>query len=69
MNKTNDFLPEDVIRGVNSNAIWYLETFFTIDDVNSQYDENKYIEDQADDVLDWGEINPFGEYGNMGDNF
>lgn len=69
MNKTKDFLPNDVIRGVNSNAIWKLQQFTTIDDANSNYDENKYIEDQADDIIDWGEINPFGDYGDMGDNF
>jgi hypothetical protein len=69
MNKTNNFLPEDIIRGVNSNAIWYLEKFITIDNVNSEYDENKYIEDQSDDILDFQESNPFGEFGSMGDNF
>lgn len=69
MNKTNNFLPKDIIRGVNSNAIWNLKKFTTIDDANSNYDENKYIEDQADDILDFQESNPFGEYGNMGDNF
>jgi hypothetical protein len=69
MNKTKDFLPNDIIRGVNSNAIWKLQEFTTIDDANSNYDENKYIEDQGDDIIDWGEINPFGEYGNLGDNF
>jgi hypothetical protein len=69
MNKTKDFLPNDVIRGVNSNAIWQLETFISIDDANSEYDENKYIENEADDIIDWGEKNPFGEYGDMGDNF
>ena len=40
-----------------------------IDDSNSQYDDNKYIEVEADDILDFTERNPFGEYGNFTDVF
>ena len=38
-----------------------------MEDTNSEYDDNKYIEDYADDILDFTESNPFGEYGNLDD--
>lgn len=43
--------------------------FTNIDDANTDFDDNKYIEDAADDILLWTENNPFGEYGNRGGNF
>lgn len=43
--------------------------FTDIDNANSDFDDNKYIEDAADDILLWTEDNPFGEYGNQGGNF
>lgn len=67
MNKTNNFLNTDIIRGVNSNAIWNIEDLNNLDNKNSNVDQNKYIEEEADLVIDWQEINPFGEYGNIGD--
>ena len=27
--------------------------------------DNREIEDAADDLIDWGEVNPFGEFGNF----
>ena len=32
---------------------------------NEGYAQNREIEDEADDLIDWGEINPFGEFGNF----
>lgn len=43
-------------------------TTVNIDNVNSEFDDNKYIEDTADDFLDFTEVNPFGEYGNYTDS-
>jgi len=40
-----------------------------IDNGNNEYDDNKYIEQAADDILDFTERNPFGEYGNFTDPF
>jgi hypothetical protein len=34
--------------------------------VNDEFDNNWTIETQADDIIDFTEINPFGEYGNSG---
>ena len=69
MNKTGDFLDGDLIRGVDSNALYTLGSFTTLDNPNSDYDQNKQLETGGDDILDWGESNPFGEYGNFTGSF
>ena len=55
MNKTGDFLDGDLIRGVDSNALYTLGSFTTLDNPNSDYDQNKQLETGGDDILDWGE--------------
>jgi hypothetical protein len=57
--------------GEDSGASWIADTFSTMDiDVkNNKNSENKYFEDQADLIIDFSEGNPFGEYGDMGDEF
>ena len=69
MNKTGDFLDGDLIRGVDSNALYTLGSFSTIDNSNSDYDQNKQIETGADELVDWTEGNPFGEFGNFTGSF
>ena len=69
MNRTGNFLDGDMIRGVESNAIYTLGTFSTIDNQSSEWDQNTAIEDGADDLIDWGEKNPFGEFGNYTGSF
>ena len=69
MNRTGNFLEGDMIRGVESNAIYTLGTFSTIDNTSTEYDQNAAIEDGADDLIDWGEKNPFGEFGNYTGSF
>ena len=54
------------LDGGTSNAQWAVETYSTIDNTNSEYDQNKYIETTADGFLDFTEGNPFGEIGNQG---
>ena len=63
MNRTGNFIDGDTIRGVESNAIYTLGSFSTIDNESTEFDQNESIEDGADDI-DWGERNPFGEFGN-----
>lgn len=65
MNRTGTFEPGELILGSDSDASWTLADFDTINNTNSQYDQNREIEDEADDLIDWGEKNPFGEYGNF----
>ena len=69
MNRTGNFIDGDMIRGVESNAIYTLGTFSTIDNQSTEYDQNQAIEDGADDLIDWGETNPFGEFGNYTGSF
>lgn len=54
------------LDGDTSNAQWSVETYSTIDNTNSNFDQNKYIETTADGFLDFTERNPFGEIGNQG---
>jgi len=64
INRSGDFT--GTIDGETSQAEWTVEQYSTIDDTNSQYDQNKYIETTADGFLDFTEVNPFGEIGNQG---
>lgn len=69
MNRTGNFLPNDIIRGVESNAIYMLGTFSTINNSSTEFDQNYEIEKGADDIIDWAERNPFGEFGNITGSF
>jgi hypothetical protein len=69
INRTGTFVEDESLTGDDSGAVWVVSTFSTIENTNSEYDQNKYIEDTANPLIDWGEVNPFGEFGNMGDSF
>ena len=65
INRTGTFTTAEVITGLTSGARWSPETFDTLNNVNSSYDQNREIEDDADNIVDWTEGNPFGEFGNF----
>ncbi len=65
INRTGTFTTAEVITGLTSGARWSPETFDTLNNVNSSYDQNREIEDDADNIVDWSESNPFGEFGNF----
>jgi hypothetical protein len=67
-NRTGKFAPQEVITGQTSSASWNVAYTNTLDNMNSNYDENKYYEDQGNILLDFTEHNPFGEVGNFGSN-
>ena len=67
--RTGTFVEEEMLVGEESDAEWEVQSFRTQEDPNTDYDQNKYIQDEADDILDFTEKNPFGEYGNFGDSF
>ena len=69
MNRTGNFIDGDTIRGVDSNALYTLGDFSTIDNQSTDYDQNAAIEEGADDIIDWGEDNAFGEFGNYTGSF
>jgi len=65
INRTGTFTTAEVITGLTSGAKWSPETFDTLNNVNSSYDQNREIENDADNIVDWSEGNPFGEFGNF----
>jgi len=67
-NRTGTFTTAEVITGLTSGAKWSPETFDTLNNTNSNYDQNRQIEDSGDEIIDWTEGNPFGEYGNFTDS-
>ena len=66
INRTGTFTTAEVITGLTSGAKWSPETFDTLNNTSAaSYDQNREIEDEADDIIDWTEGNPFGEAGNF----
>ena len=65
INRTGTFTTAEVITGLTSSAKWSPETFDTLNNSNSNYDQNREIENDADNIVDWSEGNPFGEFGNF----
>ena len=66
----------DLVEGSNligqtTGATYSVDSFSTIDiDLeNNDFSQNQYLEDFGDDIIDWTEGNPFGEYGNKTDSF
>ena len=64
-NRTGTFAANESLTGNNSGAVWVVSTFDTLQNTNSEYDANSAIEDTADNIVDWSEGNPFGEFGNF----
>lgn len=69
INRTGTFSTGEAITGNTSSAVWVVGTFDTLNNTNSEYDQNRVIEDAADNIIDWTEGNPFGEAGNFMDSF
>ena len=65
LNRTGTFTTAETITGLTSGAKWSPESYDTLNNTNSEYDQNREIEDSADEIIDWTEGNPFGEAGNF----
>ncbi len=65
INRTGTFAANESLTGNDSSAVWVVSTFDTLQNTNSEYDQNREIENEADNVVDWSETNPFGEFGNF----
>jgi len=65
INRTGTFAANESLTGNDSSAVWVVSTFDTLQNTNSEYDQNRAIENEADNVVDWSEGNPFGEFGNF----
>jgi hypothetical protein len=61
------FIDNETIIGEASGAEWTIQTFSSIENENDDFNENKWFEDEGDQIVDWSEKNPFGEYANMGE--
>ncbi|MGA1048930.1 MAG: hypothetical protein ACO3UU_13055, partial [Minisyncoccia bacterium] len=59
------FVEEEILTGSESNAEWEVQSFNTQEDPNTDYVQNKYIQNESNVILDFNEKNPFGEYGNF----
>ncbi len=56
-----EFRTNTIIKGATSNAQYIMTSYNPLDDVSpNESFENKYIEDQANNILDFSESNPFG---------
>ena len=65
INRTGTFATGEAMTGNDSGAVHVVGTFDTLNNTNSEYDQNRVIEDTADNIIDWTEGNPFGEAGNF----
>lgn len=55
-----DFIVGEIITGESSNATYIIRNY-TTPTSSTTYDDNKVIEEEADQILDFSELNPFGE--------
>jgi hypothetical protein len=65
VDRTGNFEEGDTLTGDDSEAVWAISTFDTLNNTNSNYDQNRDFENAGDNLVDWAEKNPFGEYGNF----
>lgn len=60
------FVTGDILTGNQSGAEWACN-FSSIENDNDDFNENQYLEEEGDKLMNWNETNPFGEYFNMGE--
>ena len=56
----------ETLTGNTSGAAWTSATYNTLNNMNSETDQNFTLETQADAIIDFSEGNPFGDFGNSG---
>lgn len=54
------FAVNSAIVGVNSAATWTMASGNVQEDANDAFDDNVRLEEEADNIIDWSETNPFG---------
>ena len=65
-NRSGIFSIPETLTGNTSSAAWTSATYNTLNNMNSETDQNFTLETQADAILDFTESNPFGDFGNSG---
>lgn len=59
-NIKGNFAANTLVTGGTSSAVYTLVSGNTQEDSNDLYDDNMRVEGEADNILDWSELNPFG---------
>ena len=65
-NRSGLYAIPETLTGNTSGAAWTSATYNTLNNMNSETDQNFTLETQADAILDFTESNPFGDFGNSG---
>jgi len=65
-NRSGMYAIPETLTGNTSGAAWTSATYNTLNNMNSETDQNFTLETQADAILDFTESNPFGDFGNSG---
>jgi hypothetical protein len=59
-NIKGSFAANTVIKGSESNAQWTMTSGDSQENATDDFEENVLLENEADNILDWTETNPFG---------
>ena len=68
INRSGTFSVPETITGGTSSASWTTATYNTIQNTNSEYDQNNDFETADNDIIDFTETNPFGTAGSVTDS-
>lgn len=66
-NRTGIFTIPETVTGQTSGAAWTSASYNTLNNVNSEVDQNYDFETEDDDILDFTEGNPFGTFASTTD--
>ena len=67
INRSGTFTVPETITGGSSSASWTTASYNTINNMNSEYDQNNDFETADNDIIDFTETNPFGSVGSITD--
>ena len=62
-NRSGIFTIPETVTGQTSGAAHTTASYNTLNNTNSEFDENSFFETQGDSILDFSQGNPFGEIG------
>ena len=68
INRSGTFNTAETVRGETSGALWSPESYNTLNNTNSEFDQNYTFETEDDDIIDFTETNPFGVIGSTTDD-
>ncbi len=67
INRSGTFTIPETLTGGSSSASWTTASYNTINNQNSEYDQNYDFETLDNDIIDFTETNPFGTVGSITD--